>query len=554
MSPTEFSLIQARQALQSQDWQAADVAFTAVLALEPRHLEALTGLATVALAVQDFDRAVAFAQQAVAAFPESASAHYALGLACYSAHRPEAALTHLRQATALDPDNALAWVRLGQIYTRHGLPFYGFSCLERAQQIWTEQGVDPLCLSQAAWRAGLWGPFQRWTESFYLQIPDLAIRLWVYSRWLDLFGYQGQCSDADWETLLSQWERQLPSRLSVLPVQKQRLTSASSVLRVACLCDSASRSSSLLDSLVAANAEPESPFQSTEIQFFTPVSVADNALWQSALSPSPQALLPALQAWQPDLIVDQVGFSRPEVLMLPRQLPQSLWLSGTDPDFPSPSLSGVESGEWPWFFSVENTAEPLAYPEGAPVVGYMGPVRALSPETLQLWGDLLLANAQLRLCLFSAEIDDPLLKQYLEQIFQSRGISAYRLRLLGNCASQAALPFFFGQVHLVLAPHPRSSWFEACQALWHGRPVLSLADPRWQRRNGVARVLSSVGWEPGLAENPQTWLQKAQDLLTQRPQPADLRALLVSAEAKQAALLRQTWVEWLKAVGPHDVA
>jgi tetratricopeptide (TPR) repeat protein len=555
VSPTEFSLSQARQALQKQDWQAARLAFAAVLQIEPQQLEALTGLATVSLALLQFEQAVDFAQRAVAAYPESAAAHYALGLALFSANQLEAALTHLRQTTALDPENALAWVRLGQIYTRHGLPFYGFSCLERAQELWSEQVVDPLCFSQAAWRAGLWAPFQRWTESFYQQIPDLSLRLWVYSRWLDLLGYQDHLSDADWLTLLSQWETHLPSRLSLLPLQKQRLASVSGSLRVACLSQNSILSHALLAPLAA--------LRSTEIAVFSPVSVADNALWQNssdASEESPQALLPALQAWQPDLIVDQLGFSRPEVLMLPRQLPQSLWLSGSDPDYPSPVLSGAQSREWPWYFSVKEggAGAPLAYPTGAPVAGYMGPVRALSPETLQLWGDLLLAHAQLRLCLFSPELDDPLLKQYLEQIFQSRGISGYRLRFLGNCASQEPLSFFYGQVHLVLAPLPRSSWFQTCMALWQGRPVVSLADPRCSARNGAARVLASLAWEQGLvsglAESREDWLVKAQVLLKQGPEPAALRALLAAAQTRQAALLSQAWQDWLNAVGLSDAA
>lgn len=553
MSLTEFSLPEARQALHTQDWQAARLAFEAVLQSDPQQLEALTGLATVCLALLQFEQAVAFAQRAVAAYPESASAHYALGLALYSANQFEAALTHLRQTTALDPENALAWVRLGQIYTRHGLPFYGFSCLERAQEIWSEQVVDPLCLSQAAWRAGLWAPFQRWTESFYQQIPDLSLRLWVYSRWLDLLGYQDHLSDADWLLLLSQWETHLPSRLSLLPLPRQQLTSVSGSLRVACLSQNAILSHALLTPLVA--------LRPTEIAVFSPVSAADNALWQNVSDASevpPQALLPALQAWQPDLIIDQVGLSRPEVLMLPRQLPQSLWLSGSDPDYPSPVLSGGQSCEWPWFFSAaEDIGMPLAYPTGAPVAGYMGPVRALSPETLQLWGDLLLAQAQLRLCLFSPELDDPLLKQYLEQIFQSRGISGYRLRFFGNCASQEPLSFFYGQVHLVLAPLPRSSWFQTCMALWQGRPVVSLAEPRCSARNGAARVLASLAWEgreSGLAKSREDWLVKAQVLLKQGPEPAALRALLAGAQTRQAGLLSQAWQDWLKAVGLPDAA
>lgn len=552
MSQTELALEQARQALQAQDWQAARLAFDRVLAFEPRQLEALSGLATVALALQQFEQAVLQAQRAVGLFPQAASAHYILGLALFSAGQLEPALTHLRQTTALEPEHALAWIRLGQIYTRHGLPFYGFSCLERAQQLWPEQAVDTLSLSQAAWRAGLWEPFQRWTESFYVQIPDLSQRLWVYSRWLDLLGYQSHCSDADWVALLAQWETHLPSRLSLLPAQPQRLASApSAALRVACLSHSAEVSQTLLAPLVA--------LLPIELQIFSPVSGADQALWQSDGEASPQALLPALQAWQPALIVDQVGFSRPEVLSLPRQLPQSVWLSGTDPDYPSPVLSGVIQQKWPVCFAAHtskasSTTDPLAYPAGAPVVGYMGPVRALSAETLQLWGDLLLARPQLRLCVFSPEIDDPLLKQYLEQIFQSRGISGYRLRLLGNCASQEPLSFFFGQVQLVLAPFPRSSWLQTCQALWWGRPVLGLADPRWQERNQAVNVLSTLGWEPGLAQNSEDWLNKAQALLEQPPEPLHLRALLAAAEAPQAVILAELWRTSLQALGVHNVA
>lgn len=529
MSPTESPLQAARQALQVQDWSAAQAGFETVLKALPQDLEALCGMATVALGQQQFERAVALGRQAVAAWPASAAAHYGLALAFFQVGQLEEALTHLRQTTALEPEHGLAWIRLGQIYTRHGLPFYGFSCLERAQQVWPEQVVDPRSLSQAAWQAGLWGPFQHWIDRFFNQIPDLSLRLGIYTRWLDLLGYQAHCLDADWVAYLAQWERLLPSRLSLLPPQAVSLPRDKVPLRVACLCHSEAISRALLSPL---SAYP------IELRFFSPMAESE------------PSLLPALQAWQPDLILDQAGLSWPELLTWPRQLPQSVWLSGTDPDYPSPGLSGVTACDWPWFWPVpDGEAAPLPLPDGAPVAGYMGPIRALSEDTLQLWGDLLLAQPQLRLCLFSPEIDDPLLKQYLEQIFQSRGISGYRLRLLGNCASQEPLSFFFGQVHLVLAPHPRSSWFQTCQALWQGRPVICLNDARWQARNGAAKVLASLEWEPGLAQTSEEWCDKASALLAQPPEPAHLRDLLVSAEARQKGQLIQVWSQCLSQLG-----
>lgn len=170
------------------------------------------------------------------------------------------------------------------------------------------------------------------------------------------------------------------------------------------------------------------------------------------------------------------------------------------------------------------TAIPL--PEGHPVIGYWGPLRFLSIPTLELWGTLLQQIPSLRLCIFSPELDDPLMKQYLEQIFQSRGISAYRLRLWGSCPSQSAVPFFYEQVHLILAPFPRNAFHSSLQALSLGRAVLSLYHPAWAQRDLTSAGLQKLGFTEGICTDPVSWLNRAQQWLQALPAPETIQHVL----------------------------
>jgi tetratricopeptide (TPR) repeat protein len=551
MNQLDQTLKQAYQALQNQDWQLSKSCFDAVLNAKnsislSQNTAALCGLGTWALAQQNPQAAIDYLLQALQLSALNPDTHYSLGLAYYAANQTELAITHLRQTTAHQPEHALAWTRLGQIYTRHGMPFYGFSCLEKAQTLRPDESVDPLTYSLAAWQTGLWGPFLAWFETSYRNIVDRQLRMDVYSRWLDLLSYQAEYSDSQVALLLKDWEQYLPTRLSLLPTPPARLLQNKAVLKVACLSLDSVHSHSLLQSFSEQGA--------LDFKIWTPDSPFKPDQWRESQEQTIEPLLPALQKWEPDLVLEQVGLSQTFVQTLSRQLPKSIWLRASGPDQLSPEIAGSLSLQFPPLcLNCDSGFSALAYPNGERVVGYAGPVRALSNATLQLWSQLLLAQPRLRLCIFSPEIDDPLMRQYLEQIFQNQGISGYRLRLLGSCASQDPLPFFHGQVHLVLAPFPRSFAMHTLQAFGMGRPVLALSHPQWKQRNQAVEVLERLNFKQGIVFNSEAFLDRAQTLLADLPEPAVLHQHVLDSESVQVPQAQALWAELLKEIGFEDV-
>ena len=90
------------------------------LGLDSNNADALSLQAIVAIALNDNDRALTLAQQAVAADAQSASAQIAMSYAQQALFDLEGARATLESAVANHPDNALVWARLSELHLSFG--------------------------------------------------------------------------------------------------------------------------------------------------------------------------------------------------------------------------------------------------------------------------------------------------------------------------------------------------------------------------------------------------------------------------------------------------
>jgi tetratricopeptide (TPR) repeat protein len=106
--------------LNTQDSNRAIEEIGKAVTLDPLHIPALVGLATIHLKREEIDAALDYAGRAVKADPGDFSAHVALGRVLLAKEEPARAVAELEQAVRLAPDNVEARYSLASAYSRAG--------------------------------------------------------------------------------------------------------------------------------------------------------------------------------------------------------------------------------------------------------------------------------------------------------------------------------------------------------------------------------------------------------------------------------------------------
>ncbi len=123
------------------------------------------------LARQQPDLAVCVLQRAVAALPQSATAHTWLGAALEQSRRG-APLDHFQRATDLAPNDPAAWLLLGMYQLRQGQLSAAQSALEKAHQLDTKNPAPCLGLIGLAVLKSDYPATERWTTQAILLAQD----------------------------------------------------------------------------------------------------------------------------------------------------------------------------------------------------------------------------------------------------------------------------------------------------------------------------------------------------------------------------------------------
>ncbi len=199
----------------------------------------------------------------------------------------------------------------------------------------------------------------------------------------------------------------------------------------------------------------------------------------------------------------------------------------------------------------EVTLPPAAHPSRPGITfGSFNNLNKLSPATLSLWARVLAATPGSRL-LIKGHTPEP--GRLLAEA-QLAGIPGERIVLTPTVAGLANHLASYHGVDIALDPLPYHGTTTTCEALWMGRPVVSLAGDRHANRVGVS-LLTAAGQSDCIAATADDYVRIATGLAADREALASrcrsLRAALkasplldhVGQGRRLAAALRQCWEE-----------
>ena len=158
---------------------------------------------------------------------------------------------------------------------------------------------------------------------------------------------------------------------------------------------------------------------------------------------------------------------------------------------------------------------------GYPTFGSLHKLPKLNPEVLDLWADLLRAVPSSRLLLVRDRLRGRRGGEILEQ-FEVRGIDPGRVRIESDWAAANHWETY-ASIDLSLDVSPWSGHTTACESLWMGVPIVTLAGERRSSRM-TASVLSSLGLSDLIAESPTQYIEIAARWVGDLPRLARWRA------------------------------
>jgi predicted O-linked N-acetylglucosamine transferase (SPINDLY family) len=129
------------------------------------------------------------------------------------------------------------------------------------------------------------------------------------------------------------------------------------------------------------------------------------------------------------------------------------------------------------------------------------------------------------LLLKSAAAGEASARQRLTGQFAEHGIPGQRIEILGWVGRLRGHLEIYHRVDAALDTYPYHGTTTACEALWMGIPVVSLAGRTHVSRVGVS-LLSNVGLPELIAETPEQYVHIAADLAKDVPRLAELRRTL----------------------------
>ena len=134
------------------------------------------------------------------------------------------------------------------------------------------------------------------------------------------------------------------------------------------------------------------------------------------------------------------------------------------------------------------------------------------------WAKILEAVPNSRLLMRYHLLDDPLVKERLNKMFRSVGIAdRVDMRSGGGAFLDS-----YNSVDIALDTFPYNGTTTTCEALWMGVPVITIRGDRFVARVG-ASLLTNVGLENLVGENPGEYIERAVSLAHQPERLADLR-------------------------------
>lgn len=305
------------------------------------------------------------------------------------------------------------------------------------------------------------------------------------------------------------------------------------------------------------------------------------ACWRNFVAQSPASFERAVRADRPDILIDLTGHVG-NVIRLPvfarRLAPVQITYLGypdttgvpamdyrftdavADPPgeadrFATETLVRFAPVAWAYLPPEEAPpVAPLPAAAGAPVTfGCFNSAVKFTDDLFAAWARLLAAVAGSRLLLKGREFENPAVRAGLFDRMRAQGLPVSRVELLPPAASTAAHLHCYGRVDIALDTFPYNGTTTTCEALWMGRPVVTIRGDRHAARVGTS-LLSAIGHPEWIADDIDSYVRLASELAADRPTLAAASGGLRGAmqrsalldhpaqAARFAAALRQCWI------------
>lgn len=202
---------------------------------------------------------------------------------------------------------------------------------------------------------------------------------------------------------------------------------------------------------------------------------------------------------------------------------------------------------------------PLARGGRAPVFGSFNRMAKLSPATIDAWCALLREVPASRLLLKNSALEHDEERAFFGQWFEKRGVDPARIEWRGESGHETMLAQY-GNVDVVLDTFPYNGGLTTLEALWMGRPVVTVEGNTLISRQSKA-ILSTIALGQLCAPNADGFVDIASRLVSGPLELARLSASLrPSLEASALldhaaftrdfeAMLRGEWKRWCEESG-----
>jgi predicted O-linked N-acetylglucosamine transferase (SPINDLY family) len=181
---------------------------------------------------------------------------------------------------------------------------------------------------------------------------------------------------------------------------------------------------------------------------------------------------------------------------------------------------------------VDDYPLPPARSRESPVVfGSFNNAMKLSPKTIALWAQVLLAVPRAQLLLKAPSFRDEAVRERFAALFDEQGIASDRLILRGP-SGLVEMMQEYGDIDIALDPTPYNGGTTTLQALWMGLPVIALTGGNFVSRMG-ASFLTTLGHPDWVARDESDYVrvaaQLARDCAILRGQRALLRQQMAAS-------------------------
>jgi len=153
-------------------------------------------------------------------------------------------------------------------------------------------------------------------------------------------------------------------------------------------------------------------------------------------------------------------------------------------------------------------AAPPAIENGYITFGSFNNLAKMTPDVVALWSRILNVVSNSRLLLKNKWLTEKATADQIAARFAPHGIERSRLELIGRIKDTSGHLGAYGRMDIALDPFPYCGTTTTCEALWMGRPVLTLRGDRHAARVG-ASILTYAGLEHLIAVSEQAYVERA---------------------------------------------